>query len=82
MDFDYPFCGCGRPVRYTTSSGGACNKYGCCMTWDEQRELIADLTKSLRDLHDFGEVSQHHRYGKQSREAFKTAGELLKQVGG
>lgn len=34
-------CGCGKPVKYTTSNGkGACNKYGRCPTYNELDEML------------------------------------------
>lgn len=40
-------CGCGRPMRYITRSGDACNKYRRCMTYEEQSDLLAKLEKLL-----------------------------------
>lgn len=40
-----------------------------------------ELAEALRELHDFAETSQHHRYRERSRLAFERAGEILKRVG-
>lgn len=36
-------CGCGRVIRYMTPSGDACNKYGRCPTYEEQRDALMKL---------------------------------------
>jgi len=42
--FEQDKCGCGRDVRYSTSDGkGSCNKYGRCLSWEEQAKLIREL---------------------------------------
>lgn len=44
-------CGCGRPVRYLGHDGiGACNKYGRCMTWEQQHERIKELSAMIHIL--------------------------------
>lgn len=34
-------CGCGRPVRYMTQTGDACNKYRRCLTYEELGQALA-----------------------------------------
>ncbi len=34
-------CGCGRPVRYMTQTGDACNKYMRCLTYEELKLALA-----------------------------------------
>ena len=42
-------CGCGKDVRYTTSCGkGSCSKYGRCLSYEEQEDLIAKLIPKAR----------------------------------
>jgi len=44
-------CGCGKPVRYTTTDGrGACNKYGRCPTYEELSDKLADAKADLHVL--------------------------------
>jgi len=40
-----------------------------------------ELAEALRELHDFGEVSQHRRHGERSKAAFDRAAELLNRIG-
>ena len=40
-------CGCGRPIRYMTPSGDACNKYMRCLTYEEQRDALMKLNMLL-----------------------------------
>ena len=43
--------------------------------------LLPKMVEALRMLHDFAEVSHHHRYADESRAAFDNAAKLLKRVG-
>lgn len=43
-------CGCGRPVRYMTKSGDACNKYMRCPTYEEQGEALKQANLRLMNL--------------------------------
>ena len=43
-------CGCGRPVRYMTKSGDACNKYMRCQTYEEQGEALKQANLQLMNL--------------------------------
>lgn len=40
-------CGCGKPARYETHRGMACNKYIRCPTYEELRELLEVLTREM-----------------------------------
>ena len=42
-------CGCGRPVRYQTATGFACNKYSRCATYEELREEVNRLRGVILD---------------------------------
>ena len=37
-------CGCGKPVRYSTHSGMACNKIARCSTREELESKVIELT--------------------------------------
>ena len=39
-DLTAGLCGCGRPIRYMTPTGDACNKYVRCPTYEEQAEAL------------------------------------------
>ena len=41
-------CGCGKPTRYMTQDGLACNKVARCMTYEEQRKHIIELKAALQ----------------------------------
>ncbi len=47
-------CGCGRKVRYSHFKEGeevmSCNKYTVCLTYEEQREKIAELQTKYSEL--------------------------------
>lgn len=43
-------CGCGRRIRYMTPSGDACNKYGRCLTYEEQGEALRQANMRLLSL--------------------------------
>lgn len=43
-------CGCGRPARYMTNSGDACNKYIRCLTYEEQGEALKQANMWLLSL--------------------------------
>jgi len=40
-------CGCGRPVRYMTQSGDACNKYMRCLTYEELGQALSHASALL-----------------------------------
>lgn len=50
MNLDPNMCGCGKPVRYMTPSGNACNKYQRCISYDEQRDGLGQRTRQLMSL--------------------------------
>lgn len=43
-------CGCGRPARYMTPSGDACNKYMRCLTYEELGEALKQANCNLLNL--------------------------------
>jgi hypothetical protein len=43
-------CGCGKPIRYMTPSGDACNKHVRCLTYEEQRDALALANMKLMTL--------------------------------
>ena len=46
--FEDALCGCGRPVKYSSFDGrGGCSKYGRCLSYEEQEELIKDLQNQV-----------------------------------
>lgn len=44
-------CGCGRAVRYETTSGPACNKHMRCLTYEEQGQALAAANMRWMILH-------------------------------
>ena len=45
-------CGCGGELRYSHSVGGkiermSCNKYGVCLTWEQQHNKILEMMKIM-----------------------------------
>lgn len=51
---------------------------------DKDIELIEAaplLVEALRELHDFAELSTHHRHADRSQAAFARAAELLRKLG-
>ncbi len=43
--------------------------------------MLPKIVEALRLLHDFAEVSHHHRYASESQAAFDMAAKLLKRIG-
>lgn len=43
-------CGCGKPTRYETPTGMACNKYMRCLLPGVQAAIDAALDKVARDM--------------------------------
>lgn len=43
-------CGCGRPVRYMTPSGYACNKHMRCLTYEEQGAALRQANTQILNL--------------------------------
>ncbi len=43
-------CGCGKPVRYTSRSGGACNKYMRCPTYEELKQAAERFRRDAHQL--------------------------------
>ncbi len=43
-------CGCGRPVRYMTPSGYACNKHMRCLTYEEQGAALRQANTQMLNL--------------------------------
>lgn len=56
----------------------------CLKVKHDDVALIAaapELVEALRELHDFAERSQNHKYAERSDEAFRRAADLLERIG-
>lgn len=75
-------CGCGKPVRYTTSDGkGACSKYGRCPTYEE---LCDDVRKNERYRWAYrnfvNQIDDYFEYRNESIEDRKKVHQLLQNL--
>lgn len=66
-------CGCGREVRYMTSSGNACNKYKRCN--EPNKEHHADFQEDLKIIHDAAKTAFNTVY---SNASYKERMQILK----